>query len=149
MHRKGLLHSNVDTLSRPALINSIMQVNESDEKTNLEIWQDDGAISYFKTGCFPNGASNKQVKRLKRLGEKYKIEDGKLFYLLDNKYLEVPKPEERKEIINKAHLLEHKTLINSLGVVHKVTSAYNPRLNGMTERFNQTFIESFFYSILK
>ena len=33
-------------------------------------------------------------------------------------------------------------LLNATGVEHKVTSAYNPRTNGMTERFNQTLIES-------
>ncbi|CAF1147314.1 unnamed protein product, partial [Brachionus calyciflorus] len=33
-------------------------------------------------------------------------------------------------------------LKNSLGFIHIVTSAYNPRTNGKTERFNQTFIES-------
>ena len=33
-------------------------------------------------------------------------------------------------------------LVNSLGVEHKVTSAYNPRCNGMTERFNFVFTEA-------
>ena len=33
-------------------------------------------------------------------------------------------------------------LINWAGAEHRVTSAYNPRTNGLTERFNQTLIES-------
>ena len=31
-------------------------------------------------------------------------------------------------------------MLNSIGVEKKVTSPYNPRTNGMTERFNQTLI---------
>lgn len=31
---------------------------------------------------------------------------------------------------------------SAIGIVHRVTSAYNPRTNGQTERFNATFIES-------
>ena len=33
-------------------------------------------------------------------------------------------------------------LINLVGVEHRVTSAYHPRTNGLTERFNQTLINS-------
>ena len=33
-------------------------------------------------------------------------------------------------------------LISNIGVEHKVTSAYNPRTDGQTERFNQTLIEA-------
>ena len=275
IHRKGLLHSNVDTLSRPSFdikLNSIISINDDEEKTNLDIWQDDGAINYFKTGYFPDGASNKQIKRLKKLNEKYCWGNESLVYINEDKHLKVPIPTERKEIVLKNHLLGHfqvnttldrikenyywknmvkdiervvkecqtcqrhqkqiasnhpaialevngifdrigidlvfglpgseegykgllviteyltkypyvkpiksktakeiaenlleyisifgapktilsdqgtefnnkivDTLINGLGVEHKVTSAYNPRTNGMTERFNQTFVES-------
>jgi hypothetical protein len=38
------------------------------------------------------------------------------------------------EIVNK--------LINNVGSEHKITSAYNPRTNGLTERFNQTLVEA-------
>ena len=33
-------------------------------------------------------------------------------------------------------------LLVTTGIEHKVTSAYNPRTNGMTERLNQTLIEA-------
>ena len=33
-------------------------------------------------------------------------------------------------------------LLKLTGIEHKVTSAYNPRTNGLTERFNQTLISS-------
>jgi transposase InsO family protein len=32
-------------------------------------------------------------------------------------------------------------LITSCGVEHDVTAAYNPRTNGLTERFNRTLCE--------
>jgi hypothetical protein len=35
-----------------------------------------------------------------------------------------------------------KSLLETAGTEHKVTSAYNPRTNGQTERFNQTLINS-------
>ena len=34
------------------------------------------------------------------------------------------------------------TMLSSIGIEHSVTSGYNPRTNGMVERFNQTLIES-------
>ena len=34
------------------------------------------------------------------------------------------------------------SMLNAIGIEHSVTSGYNPRTNGMTERFNRTLIES-------
>ena len=34
------------------------------------------------------------------------------------------------------------TMLKNLGVVHRVTSSYNPRTNGLTERMNQSLIAS-------
>lgn len=41
------------------------------------------------------------------------------------------------EFVNQ--VVEH--LTRTLGIVHRVTSAYNPRTNGQTERFNKTLVE--------
>ena len=35
-----------------------------------------------------------------------------------------------------------KNIVNRVGSEHRVTAAYNPRTNGQTERFNQTFVNS-------
>ncbi|CAF1154641.1 unnamed protein product, partial [Brachionus calyciflorus] len=49
-----------------------------------------------------------------------------------------PFSDQGKEFLNQIM----KELKNNLGFEHIVTSAYNPRTNGKTERFNQTLIES-------
>jgi len=33
-------------------------------------------------------------------------------------------------------------MLNNLGVEHRVTSSYNPRANGLTERVNQTIVQA-------
>ena len=33
-------------------------------------------------------------------------------------------------------------MLNAVGIEHRVTSAYNPRTNGQTERFNRVFVDS-------
>ena len=59
------------------------------------------------TGKHIDGVSKNQVRRVKNLHEKFKF-DGNYFSILkNNEWKLVPKKEERKELILKAHLLGH------------------------------------------
>jgi hypothetical protein len=111
IHRKGLKHSNADTLSRPVMINQIDIINNDDEtRTDLDVMDDEPLLYFLKTNKFIKGASKKQLKRIKRDSIYYKYEDGKIKYRnnkSNNIFVEVPEKEKRRDIIEKAHLLGH------------------------------------------
>ena len=63
---------------------------------------------YLKYGRFSKGISKKQIKRISRLADNYILEDEKLLFVKDKeRILEIPKPEDRKGIIERAHALGH------------------------------------------
>ena len=108
VHRKGIKHSNADTLSRPVLNTSI--IPNIEEKTNLDIIEDEPLLYYLRTGKYMPGASQKQIKRLNRDALYYKCDENGIWFrnnTVDRMYLKVPTKEERPEIIRNAHLLGH------------------------------------------
>jgi len=110
VHRKGSKHTNVDALSRPVLSLEVQDDFELKEEDNIkitEIWEDDALIHYMKYGRHLTGLSNKQIKRVLNNAKSYCYKDEKIWYKRNGKELEVPRPEERHEIIIKAHLLGH------------------------------------------
>jgi hypothetical protein len=119
--RKGKKHKNVDLLSRItpdenddgkfilAIINNGND-NEDISSKNLDPYEDEILIEFLRNGRFPNGASKNQCKRVRELAKRYKWEHGNIYYLPSNqpnKKLMVPKPQERKQIIEFEHLLGH------------------------------------------
>ena len=120
LHRSGKKHNNADTLSRPVLL-AITLAEESTENIDsnedenisskyLDIYEDEYALYYLKYGRHKSGSSNSQIKRIKNLAKHYKMENNTVYYTKDpktEKYVIVPKIEERDEIITKAHLLGH------------------------------------------
>jgi len=112
IHRKGNIHSNADTLSRPvmevALVNTIL--TENDGSKSLDVYEDDALLYRLKMGKHLPGLASKQVKRVDKLMEHYKWNDNQLLYRPDinkEEYLVVPKKDERRDVIEKAHLLGH------------------------------------------
>jgi hypothetical protein len=122
-HRAGLLHSNVDMLSRPpldekhtAIVCRVIEEKRDDDNSSqkqLCPYEDQALITFLRFGKHANGASFKQVKRVERLAPVYRLAkclDKDQFYLevlRENKYLNYPRKEDRIDIIKKYHLLGH------------------------------------------
>jgi RNase H-like domain found in reverse transcriptase/Reverse transcriptase (RNA-dependent DNA polymerase)/Ty3 transposon capsid-like protein/Integrase zinc binding domain/Chromo (CHRromatin Organisation MOdifier) domain/gag-polyprotein putative aspartyl protease len=104
IHRKGSSHGNVDALSRSILL--VEDAEDSGSK-GLDPWEDYSLLSYLKNKRHQAGIAKKQCKRVENLAKQYKLENGKLFIskaTVDGKVLEVPKPEDRLDIVKSAHL---------------------------------------------
>jgi IS30 family transposase len=67
-------------------------------------------MKYLQTRRLPAGSSKKQVKRLEKASQTFKV-DKEILYLKkpnDEKFILIyPKPEERKDIVEKQHLIGH------------------------------------------
>lgn len=102
VHRKGKLHWNADYLSRPILFTA---VNESEVGINykLDPLEDGFLMSYLQKGRFRKGSSRKQINRIIHILPNFKLEGEVLYMKKDDKWLIVPKKEDRYEIIDKAH----------------------------------------------
>lgn len=111
IHRKGNVHENVDALSRPVLLSSIMRnEDEDDEKTKiLDPWDDDLLMHFLKYRKFISGISKKQRKRVERREPLFKLENDVLWYRKSksDEYKIWPKLDERRELISNAHLVGH------------------------------------------
>ena len=113
IHRKGSHHANVDAISRPVfaieLVNQTTDKEDEDEACkNLDPWEDDSLLYYLKFGRFIRGSSKKQIKRIHRVASKFLINNEKLYYKKEKDILvEIPKIDERRGIIEKAHSLGH------------------------------------------
>jgi hypothetical protein len=108
IHRKGLIHSNADTLSRPVM--KITSIEEEDTSTKLlDVYEDEGLMHYLKTGKHFGGIPKAQVKRIEKLAEQFSFRDNKIIYRKseDEEEKIVPKPEEREDIGKRAHQMGH------------------------------------------
>jgi hypothetical protein len=74
IHGKGLMHSNVDALSRP-VINTIVQTMDEDEVSAkaLDLFEDEALLHYLRYGRHLQGLPRKQVNRVCNLAGKYEI----------------------------------------------------------------------------
>ena len=114
IHRPGLKHANADAMSRIYSIEFIennVEENRDYSEKSLDVWEDANFLTYLKTGKQQSGSSKKQIKRIKDKSENYKLDNDKIWYTTSIndkiKLLQVPRPEERQELIKKAHLLGH------------------------------------------
>ncbi|CAF0985550.1 unnamed protein product [Brachionus calyciflorus] len=81
IHRKGVLHSNVDALSRPVMIAEITDNNEEDLSTKyLDPYQDSHLLHFFKYNRNPERSSKKQVKRVSRLSKHFTLKEDTLYF---------------------------------------------------------------------
>ena len=113
VHRKGLLHSNADTLSRPPRTESlnIAMLNYVNVMAvKIDPLEDEPLMFYLENGKYKAGTSRKTINRVNRLLPHYKWNDNKLMFrknIQNDKYLEIPRKNVRNDIILKAHLLGH------------------------------------------
>ena len=116
VHRKGRIHSNVDTLSRPVLV---LQIHNSDNTevlslpsylTNIDPHEDEALLHYLQFGRHLNGQSKKKCKNVLLRSKHYKYSEDQLYYRKDinsDNYLEVPKRQQRYNLIQHEHLMGH------------------------------------------
>ena len=117
IHRKGVIHCNADTLSRPPIEDACTVETRNDEDAYLSIksvdpYEDDALLQFLKTGKHMSGVSYKRAKGIEKLAKIYSLGidnlgQEALWYKKDEKILLVPKPQERKELVLQAHLLGH------------------------------------------
>ena len=121
-HKAGKAHTNVDAVSRPVLPVIDLIIKEPEEENehgvkSLDAWEDIGLLHFLKYRRHSNGASSKQVRRIEKLFDHFKLEGDTLFYrknISDLNFLKYPKLEERAGIVLKAHLLGHFQLATTL-----------------------------------
>ena len=110
IHRKGLIHSNADTLSRPVMTVSVVTDDDEDlSPKGLDVYEDDQLMYYLKHGKHQGGIPKKQVKRVEKMAEQYSFRENKIIFRKDEDSEEkiVPKPEDRYDIAVRAHRMGH------------------------------------------
>ena len=113
VHRKGRIHSNVDGLSRPVLdVHESLHLTLAREAVQVEgdIFRDEALLKFVMTGLHAKGLGIKQVRRIEKAAPSYCMQDQKILYRKADDsdiWLVVPPPSERKQLIEKEHLLGH------------------------------------------
>lgn len=117
VHRKGLIHSNADTLSRPVLSLKVVEEDVSQEEDisvkSLDPYQDDALLHFLRHKKHISGVTKNQIKRINKLTDVYELNLDNLgreilwYKRPDGVKLIVPEEGIRDEIIKKAHLLGH------------------------------------------
>ena len=122
IHKAGKAHTNVDALSRPVLPSILstrfLKVPEAEiSNKTLDPYEDEGLLYFLKHRKFLSGSSSKQIKRVEKLVDHFKMVGDNLLYkknLSDTTFKKYPKLNERFELGLKAHLLGHFQLITTL-----------------------------------
>jgi hypothetical protein len=114
VHRKGVKHSNVDTLSRPVLVIDVKSTSSSDTLpsflSNVDPHEDEALLYYLQFGRHLAGQSKKKCKNVLQNSKHYNYADNKLWYRKDvtsANFLDIPKRLKRYDLIKHEHLLGH------------------------------------------
>lgn len=83
IHRSGRIHSNADTLSRPVFAVTLRSGKQLEpdaddnyiSQKSLDIYEDANLLHYLRNGSHIPGLPYKQVKRIEKQAENYKIEN--------------------------------------------------------------------------
>ncbi len=105
VYRKGKIHANADYVSRPILLTEIENPEEGTSSRNLDPYEDGHLYYYITHRKHKEGSSRKQVNRINKVASSYELRDGKIFTNRKGIWLEIPKPEERLDIIDKYHAM--------------------------------------------
>jgi hypothetical protein len=111
VYKKGKKHTNADAVSRPVLMMKKSGADETDNSLTEDPYDNKALVHYLQHEKHVDGASKKQTKRIEKLAQHFQWRDDKLYYRKDinvGEYnLELPRKDERRELIEKAHLLGH------------------------------------------
>jgi hypothetical protein len=113
MHRPGRIHSNVDILSRPVLDVNLVAFNNVEAENSLEktldVYENEPLLFFIKNGKHLSGVSSNVIRRINKLIPNYKFKNNVISFRKNESenWRVIPKPEERVDLINKAHLIGH------------------------------------------
>ena len=115
IHRKGLLHSNVDALSRPVDVSEVLLALQTKTETvpleTTDPFKNDELMHFIIHRKHHPGVGTKQCKRIATVSPLYTAANDKIWYTAERSNstgsLEVPPLTLRTEIIERAHLLGH------------------------------------------
>ena len=71
------------------------------------MYEDEALKQFLTTGKHIAGRSKRNCKRIEKLAKVFKYENCTFLLQKDDRVLHVPAPEERPEIVRKAHLIGH------------------------------------------
>jgi hypothetical protein len=111
VHRKGLIHSNADALSRPVYMNQIEYNLDDEEAEWVDVHDNEGLIKYLKFKKHISGLPKKRVKKIESMAKCYEWDDGNIYYVrlkngVDEKRL-VPVPGDRLKLAEQEHECGH------------------------------------------
>jgi hypothetical protein len=69
------------------------------------VYEDEALNQFLTTGKHIAGRSKRNCKRMENLAKVFRYENGAFLLQKDDRVLHVPPPEERPEIVRKAHLI--------------------------------------------
>ncbi len=100
LHREGKSHCNTDFCSRPILLSNSLH---DDEHKSQDPFNNGALMYYLEYKKFKRGTARRQINKVTKLAEIYKLENRILSKIKNDKLLIVPKPSERVELIDKYH----------------------------------------------
>ena len=125
IHRRGILHSNVDALSRPVNNIEIEEVASDDDEdaVQYEPFENMPLMHYLKFGRHISGASRNQINKIRKLILHFKLFGNLLKYkkLQNDPFVIYPKKGERREIIKTAHDNGH---FKAISVYNRIREEY-------------------------
>jgi hypothetical protein len=101
IHKKGKTHSNADYLSRPNEHAFIIKHDPSCK--DLDPYEDAALVYYLRHKKHRDGSSRKQVNRVIKRARNLDMVEETIKIEKEGKWLTIPTPEKRHEIIDKAH----------------------------------------------
>jgi hypothetical protein len=103
VHRQGSKHLNVDFLSRPTQISQLCV-------HSVDPYADANLLNFLRMGMLPPEVTKEEEERITSLKEHFFLDENELYYKTKNAAtpnLKVPKLEDRRKLVEQAHLLGH------------------------------------------
>ena len=107
---------------------------------SLDVYEDECLLYYLRNKKHMAGLSNKQIKRINKESKRYvygtnDMDDEVILFRKNDKvpFLKVPKPADRAEIVEKAHLLGHFQVESTIKRIKR--KYYWKGMQSMVEKF--------------
>jgi cupin superfamily acireductone dioxygenase involved in methionine salvage len=139
-YRKGSLHTNADYLSRPVLMVVAATENENEIEADISLkqvdpYEDEALMHYLQYKRHRDGEARKQINRINLL-KVYDWNGNSIIMKKNDKWLIVPRPEERMKLVDKFHAMSAHFGVDS--TYNRIREEYMwPKLHKDVERFKR------------